>query len=53
MRHLKRIALIAALLALVALLAACSGTPSSGELTSDESDVPAGMPVMYEFFTLS
>lgn len=52
MRRTLRATAIAALLATMLLLAAC-GTGGSGELTPDESPVPDGMPVMYEFFTLS
>lgn len=52
MRHIIRLATILLLLvALVAVLAGCSGGTGTGELTSDESDVPEGMPVMYEFYT--
>ena len=54
MRRLTRIPILATLVVLALALVACtSGGTSTGELTSDESPVPEGMPVMYEFYTLS
>ena len=52
MRPFARIALVALVFALVASLAGCA-TSGSAELESDESPVPDGMPVMYEFYTVS
>lgn len=49
MRHVRTLTSLAVLAALALTLAACAG--STSKPTSDESDVPAGMPVMYEFFT--
>lgn len=54
MRHIIRpttVLLIA--IALMAALAGCATETGSAELTSDESAVPSGMPVMYEFYTTS
>ncbi|MHB1136149.1 MAG: hypothetical protein ACYCXR_01435 [Coriobacteriia bacterium] len=53
MRPLARITVLALALALVASLAGCATGGGSGELQSDESPVPEGMPVMYEFYTTS
>lgn len=56
MRHARIALALIFLLAFALALAGCgaSGTPSAGttaELVADERPVPAGMPVMYEFFT--
>ena len=51
MRPLARITVFALALALVASLTGCASSGGSSELESDESPVPAGMPVMYEFYT--
>ena len=53
MRAALRLTTLAALLAGAVMLAACSGGAATGELIADESPVPDGMPVMYEFFTLT
>lgn len=55
MRPLVRLSHVALLLALLAVLVACTtgGTTatSTSEIAPDESPVPEGMPVMYEFYT--
>lgn len=52
MRHVVRPATALLLaIAVMAALAGCSTSASTGGLTSDESPVPDGMPVMYEFYT--
>lgn len=52
MRHaIRPAAALLLVIALMAALAGCSPSASTGELTSDESPVPDGMPVMYEFYT--
>lgn len=51
MHHVTRIVSIALLLTLAATLGACSTSGGSSELTPDETAVPEGMPVMYEFYT--
>ncbi len=53
MRTLIRITIVALVLALVASLTGCATGGGSAELEADESPVPDGMPVMYEFFTTS
>lgn len=47
------ILLLVLVLSLAASLAGCAASTGTGELTSDESPVPAGQPVMYEFYTTS
>lgn len=51
MRPLARIALFALAIAIIVSLAGCSGGGGSAELEADETPVPDGMPVMYEFYT--
>lgn len=53
MRPLARITILALALALLTSLAGCTTGGGSAELESDESPVPEGMPVMYEFYTTS
>ena len=53
MRSFARITVLALALALTASLAGCATGGGSAELQSDESPVPEGMPVMYEFYTES
>ncbi len=54
MRHVTRLATILALLALAVALAGCKTTETgTATFTPDESPVPDGMPVMYEFYTES
>ncbi|MDO8847610.1 MAG: hypothetical protein Q7W51_04400 [Coriobacteriia bacterium] len=51
---MTRLVTILTLLVLTMALAACSTTEAgTGTLSSDESPVPDGMPVMYEFYTES
>jgi outer membrane lipoprotein-sorting protein len=50
MRATRHFAVLLTLLALAAALSACAPA-GSAELVSDESPVPDGLPVMYEFFT--
>ncbi len=50
MRRLRPLLAIAVLFALVLGGCAAGGTGTQG-ITSDESPVPEGMPVMYEFYT--
>ncbi|MBN1193035.1 MAG: hypothetical protein JXA36_05025 [Coriobacteriia bacterium] len=48
------IAILCLMLVLAPTLAGCkTDTAEPATLTPDETPVPAGMPVMYEFFTLS
>ncbi|MEA5074820.1 MAG: hypothetical protein VB139_00545 [Coriobacteriia bacterium] len=51
MRPLARIFTLGLVLALVAALAGCGSGGGSAELEADETPVPDGMPVMYEFYT--
>ena len=51
MRPLARFVLIALAFALVASVAGCVTGAGSVELEPDETPVPEGMPVMYEFYT--
>lgn len=53
MRIMRSLLTVALLAVFVLALGGCGSAASSGgdELTADESAVPAGMPVMYEFFT--
>jgi outer membrane PBP1 activator LpoA protein len=60
MRYLTRFATLVTLLVLALALAACTTVTSSDStdasrpaITPDESPVPDGMPVMYEFYTLT
>ena len=51
MRRLTRLSSIAILLALALALSACAKGGGSETPVSNEDPVPAGMPVMYEFYT--
>lgn len=52
MRRLRPLLAVALLFVLAFALTACGGTGAdNAEPISDESPVPEGMPVMYEFFT--
>lgn len=53
MRPLARFVILALALTLVVSLGGCAGSEGDAELKSDESPVPEGMPVMYEFYTTS
>lgn len=53
MRHTRTLLTLLALLALGAALAGCAAGGGSAELVAHEDPVPDGMPVMYEFFTLT
>jgi len=54
MHHPKRLSVALLLLALLLALGGCkTGGSATGALTPDESPVPDGMPVMYEFYTTS
>ncbi|MBN2247562.1 MAG: hypothetical protein JW733_02560 [Coriobacteriia bacterium] len=53
MRPFARITVLALALALLASLAGCATGSGGSDLQSDESPVPDGMPVMYEFYTTS
>lgn len=57
MRYLRRFATLATLIVLALALTACVSTSGSNAstpaITPDERPVPDGMPVMYEFYTLT
>ena len=54
MRHVTRLVTLLALFTLALALAACSTTETgTATFTPDETLVPDGMPVMYEFYTES
>lgn len=53
MRTLTRFAIALLVMAVAIPIAGCTAGSADDTLTSDESAVPEGMPVMYEFYTPS